>query len=91
MKSEGAWLGLEEHAAFGRDEIQAIRPARVSRFDAIVEAIDHGRKFNAEFANTGAGDGGTLRLRARSPDSWGMLISLPFASSRMMRRPAIRA
>jgi hypothetical protein len=62
MKPEWSRLALIENAAIGRDQIHAVRPSGVGRLHLVVEAIDDGGKFDAQFAHARTGDRGALFL-----------------------------
>jgi len=56
MKAEGPGLALVQNTTIRPDQIESIRPSGIGGFDLVIEAIDHRRKFDAEFSHAGAGD-----------------------------------
>ena len=66
LKSKRPRSALIGNAAFGVDQVDAIRPAGICHFDMVVEAIDEGWEFDAQPANTRSGYGGAFLLVARA-------------------------
>ena len=64
VEAEGAWGAFVEDAAAGGDEVKAVGPAGVGGFGAVFEGVEEGWEFYAEFADAGAGYGGSLGLVA---------------------------
>ena len=56
IEAEGAGPALVKHLASGGDQVHAVRPAGVGRFDAVVEPIDECGEFDSEAAHAGASD-----------------------------------
>jgi hypothetical protein len=68
MKPEGSWFALVCDTPVGLDQVQAVRPTGVCRFDLIVEAIDQGLEFDAQLANAHTGYRGAFLLVARAAE-----------------------
>jgi len=49
MKAERAWTALINHASSFINQINAIRPPRIRLLCSVVEIVDKGGKFDAEF------------------------------------------
>src|SRR5690349_2558015 len=64
MKAEWSGLAFVEKASAGGHEIQAVGPAGVGGFGAILEAVQQGRKLDAQLAHAGSGDAGAFSLVA---------------------------
>jgi hypothetical protein len=56
MKAEGTRFALVQNTTVGPDQVKSIRPSGIGGLDLVIEAIDHRRKLDAEFAHARAGD-----------------------------------
>src|SRR5712672_853854 len=54
LKAKRSGTALVRHLSILIDQIQPIRPSRISFFDSIVEAIQHGGKLDSELAHARA-------------------------------------
>ncbi len=68
VKAERSGLALIEDAALGRDQIEAVGPARVGSLHLVVEAIYKRRKLDSQLPYTRTRYGGALRLVARAAE-----------------------
>ena len=62
MKAEGTWFAFVEDAASWSNQIQPVRPSRISSLNAIVESVNQRRKLDSKFAHARAGHIETLAL-----------------------------
>src|ERR1700733_6687605 len=56
MEPERAWLALVENTATLTDQVEPVRPARISRLNSVVEAINECGEFDAQLAHARSGD-----------------------------------
>ena len=56
LEAEGAGAAFEGYVVVGVDEIDAVGPARVGLLGGVAEFVEHGREFDAQFADAGSGD-----------------------------------
>jgi hypothetical protein len=66
MKSEWSRLALVSDFATRPNEVEPVRPSRISSLGVIVEAIDHGRKLDPEFPHAGVRNRCALILATRT-------------------------
>ncbi len=60
FETEWTWLRLICHTTFRIDQIQAIRPSRISLLGRVSEFVDDSRNLDAKFSHAGSGHHGAL-------------------------------
>ena len=68
VEPEGTRLALVCDATALFDQIEAVRPSGVGNFNAVVEAVDDSRKFDAQLAHANSRYRRTLLLIARTAE-----------------------
>src|ERR1700691_1483544 len=66
LKSKRARFALVCNAAFGVDQIDAIRPAGIGSFGRIAKLVEHGRKLDTEFPHASPSDKRAIFLSFRA-------------------------
>jgi hypothetical protein len=66
LKSKRPRSALICNAAFGVDQVDAIRPARIGLFGRIAKFVEHGRKLYTEFSHASPSDEGAIFFSFRA-------------------------